>query len=293
MTPSTDSAATAFVPGHITGFFSAHTATNAAQAGSRGAGIALTDGVEVAVTPGSGCQLNGEEVSITAVDSVRTRLGVDAAVAATTSLPVGAGFGVSGAVALGTAIAANAVFDRAKTENELVTIAHCAEVDAGTGLGDVVAQARGGMPIRIDPGSPSHGHLDGLSARPRVEYVTFGERSTEAVLAGDTDRLTVAGESALSNLLEQPTVEQFMASSRTFAAEADLLTDDVAAAIEAVDDAGGEAAMAMLGNTVFALGDGLSTAGYEPESCAVDAGGARLVDPVASDADAADKKRTF
>ena len=293
MAPSTESAATAFVPGHITGFFSAHTAANAAQAGSRGAGITLTDGVEVTVTPGSGCRLNGEGVSITAVDSVRNRLGVDAAVEANTSLPVGAGFGVSGAVALGTALAANAIFDCAKTENELVTMAHCAEVDAGTGLGDVVAQARGGMPIRIDPGSPSHGHLDGVAARPRVEYVTFGELSTEDVLAGDTDQLTVAGESALSRLLERSTVDQFMASARTFATEADLLTDDVAAAIDAVDDAGGEAAMAMLGNTVFAVGDGLSAAGYEPKTCAVDVGGARLVDPAASDADAADKERTF
>jgi len=126
-----------------------------------------------------------------------------------------------------------------------------------------------------------------------VEYVTFGELSTEDVLAGDTDQLTVAGESALSRLLEQPTVDQFMASARTFAAKADLLTDDVAAAIDAVDDAGGEAAMAMLGNTVFAVGDGLSAAGYEPKTCAVDVGGARLVDPAASDADAADKERTF
>ena len=271
-------AATAFVPGHITGFFSAHTAATCEQAGSRGAGITLSDGVEVTVAPGSGCRLNGDDVSITAVDDVRTRLGVDAAVDATTSLPVGAGFGVSGAVALGTALAANAAFDCGKTENELITMAHCAEVEAGTGLGDVVAQARGGLPIRIDPGSPSHGHLDGLPARPRVEYVTFGELSTEDVLSGDTDDLTLAGESALSRLLERPTVEQFMASSRTFAEEADLLTDDVAEAIAAVDEVGGDAAMAMLGNTVFAIGDGLSAAGYDPQRCRTDAGGARLVD---------------
>ena len=271
-------AATAFVPGHITGFFSAHTAATCEQAGSRGAGITLSDGVKVTVAPGSGCRLNGDDVSITAVDDVCTRLGVDAAVDATTSLPLGAGFGVSGALALGTALAANAAFDCGKTENELITMAHCAEVEAGTGLGDVVAQARGGLPIRIDPGSPSHGHLDGLPARPRVEYVTFGELSTEDVLAGDTDELTLAGESALSRLLERPTVEQFIDSSRTFASEADLLTDDVAEAIAAVDEVGGDAAMAMLGNTVFAIGDGLSAAGYDPQRCRTDAGGARLVD---------------
>ncbi|RJX45170.1 sugar kinase [Halonotius aquaticus] len=278
--------ATAFVPGHITGFFSAHTATTCAQAGSRGAGITLTDGVEVTVSPGSGLRLNGETIEMLPVADVCTRLGVDAAVDATTSLPLGAGFGVSGALTLGTALAANTVFDCGKTENELITLAHCAEVDAGTGLGDVVAQARGGLPIRIDPGSPSHGRLDGLPARPQIEYVTFGEVSTETVLSGDTDELTRAGESALSHLLEWPTLDRFMTASREFAAEAGLVTDEVAAALDAVDEVGGDtgndidtgAAMAMLGNTVFATGEKLSAAGYDAHQCRVDAGGARLID---------------
>ena len=268
--------ATAFVPGHITGFFSVQSAAKPAQSGSRGAGVTLTDGVEVTVTPGSGCQLNGEDASITAVDSVRSRLGVEAAIDATTPLPLGAGFGVSGALALGTALAANAVFDCGKSENELITMAHCAEVEAGTGLGDVVAQARGGLPIRIDAGSPSHGRLDGVAARPRIEYVTFGELSTADVLADDTEALSRAGESALSHLLEWPTLDRFMSAAREFADDADLLTDDVADAIDAVDEAGGDAAMAMLGDTVFAVGDGLSAAGYDPERCRTDAGGARL-----------------
>jgi len=278
MAHENDSSVTAFVPGHITGFFSAHTATNCAQAGSRGAGITLTDGVEVTVTPGSGLRLNGEVIEVLPVADVCNHLGVEAAIDATTSLPLGAGFGVSGALALGTALAANAVFDCGKSENELISLAHCAEVEAGTGLGDVVAQARGGLPIRIDPGSPSHGRLDGLPARPQIEYVTFGEVSTEAVLSGDTDQLTRAGESALSQLLEWPTLDRFMTLSREFAADAELLTDEVADAIDAVDDAGGDAAMAMLGNTVFAVGDGLSAAGYDPQGCRTDAGGARLVD---------------
>ena len=268
--------ATAFVPGHITGFFSVQSAAKPAQSGSRGAGVTLTDGVEVTVTPGNGCRLNGEAASITAVDSVRSRLGVEAAVDATTPLPLGAGFGVSGALALGTALAANAVFDCGKSENELITMAHCAEVEAGTGLGDVVAQARGGLPIRIDAGSPSHGRLDGVAARPRIEYVSFGELSTADVLADDTEALSRAGESALSRLLEWPTLDRFMSAAREFADDADLLTDDVADAIDAVDEAGGDAAMAMLGDTVFAVGDGLSAAGYDPERCRTDAGGARL-----------------
>jgi len=270
--------ATAFVPGHVTGFFSAHPAPDPAVAGSRGAGITLSDGVTVTVSHGSGLRLNGEAVDIDPVETVLDRLGVVASVDAETPLPIGAGFGVSGAVALGTALAANAAFDCGKTENELVEVAHCAEVEAGTGLGDVVAQARGGLPIRLEPGGPRHGALDGLPARPRIEYVTFGRLSTETVLSGDTDQLSEAGATALDALLAEPSVEAFMGACREFAADAGLLTDDVSEAIAAVEAAGGQAAMAMLGRTVFATGTGLSDAGYEPTVCRVDAAGGRLVD---------------
>ncbi len=271
-------AATAFVPGHVTGFFSAHPDPDPAAAGSRGAGVALSDGVTVTVSRGSGTRLNGETVDIAPVDTVCDRLGVTASVDAETPLPIGAGFGVSGAIALGTALAANAAFDCGKTENEVVEVAHCAEVEAGTGLGDVVAQARGGLPIRLEPGSPRHGALDGLPARPRIEYVTFGELSTESVLSGDIDRLSEAGAAALEELLAEPTVDRFINSSRAFAADAGLLTDDVRETIAAVEATGGQAAMAMLGRTVFATDTGLSDAGYEPSVCHVDAAGGRLVD---------------
>jgi len=270
--------ATAFVPGHITGFFSAHPAAEPAEAGSRGGGLALSDGVRVTVAAGSGVSLNGEAIDVDPVDRVLNRLGVQAAIEAETPLPLGAGFGVSGALALGTALAANAAGGCGHTENELIEMAHCAEVEAGTGLGDVVAQARGGMPIRLEPGGPRHGTMDGIPATPQIEYVTFGELSTETVLSGDTSQLSTAGAVALDELLAEPTVKQFMLASRQFAAEAGLLTDDVREAIEAVEDAGGHAAMAMLGRTVFSVDGGLSAAGYDPAVCSVDAAGGRIIE---------------
>ena len=268
---------TAVVPGHITGFFSAHPAVDSAAAGSRGAGLALSDTARVTVSAGSGVRLNGKAIEVDPVDRVLETLGVTVAVAAETPLPLGAGFGVSGALALGTALAANAAADCGHTENELIEIAHCAEVEAGTGLGDVVAQARGGVPIRLEPGGPTHGVMDGIPAAPRIEYVTFGELSTETVLSGDTSQLSTAGETALDRLLAQPTVEQFMTASQEFAVEAGLLTDAVREAIAAVDAAGGQAAMAMLGRTVFAVDGGLSAVGYDPAVCGVDAAGGRIV----------------
>ena len=280
--------ATAFVPGHVTAFFSAHPHDRPAAAGSRGAGVTLTDGVAVTVSAAAGDDgarlLDGDPGAIGAVDDVLDALSVPAVdVAVETDLPIGSGFGVSGAAALGAALAANRAFDCGRSENELVRLAHEAEVDRGTGLGDVVAQARGGVPIRLEPGAPGIGALDGIPADARIEYVSFGELSTESVLGGDTTTLSAAGATALDRLRADPRLPTMMTAARGFARSADLLVPEVEAAVEAVEAAGGEAAMAMLGRTVFALGTGLSDAGYDPDACRIHPAGARLVDGEAVD----------
>jgi pantoate kinase len=277
-----DQPPTAFVPAHVTGFFTAEPDDDdPTAAGSTGGGLALSDGVTVRVEPAPPGTyeviLDREPLDTEAPKQVLRALRVDGArVLARSEVPLASGFGVSGALALGTALCANAVFDRELSENELVTVAHGAEVRAGTGLGDVVAQARGGIPVRLEPGAPGHGVLDGVPARSRVEYVTLGELSTEAVLSGDTEDLSHAGKRALSELVQEPTLERFIRSSRRFAREAGLLTDRVRDVILDVSDADGQSSMAMLGETVFALGTGLSDAGHDPEVCRVHPTGAHL-----------------
>ncbi|WP_227355561.1 pantoate kinase [Haladaptatus salinisoli] len=274
-----DEAGRAFVPGHITGFFSIHEADDSERAGSRGAGVTLSEGVTVAVEPAeeTSIELNGESF-VESGRRVLDALGVTARVTAATDLPLGAGFGVSGALALGTALAANERFDCGRSENELVTVAHVAEVEAGTGLGDVVAQARGGIPVRLEPGAPEYNRLDGVPKRARIEYRSLGELSTAEVLSGSTERISKAGVEALVALVNEPTLDTFMSESRRFAEKTGLLTDEVRDVIEDVHDAGGRASMAMLGRTVFALDDGLSDAGYDARACRTHHAGATLLD---------------
>ena len=271
-------AAKAFVPAHVTAFFSVHRHDDPAKAGSRGAGITLSDGVTVEVEPAPDTRLSieGDSAAVPPVERVLDALGVTARVGIAPELPIGAGFGVSGAAALGTALAANRAAECGYTENELIGMAHVAEVEAGTGLGDVVAQARGGIPIRLEPGAPGHGELDGVPETARIEYVSFGDLPTAEVIAGDTAPLSAAGESALGDLRTRPTLPDLFVLGREFAREADLLVPEVATAIGAVTDAGGEATMAMLGRTVVALGTGLTEAGYDAAACRVHPGGATL-----------------
>ncbi|MFB6270748.1 MAG: pantoate kinase, partial [Halobacterium sp.] len=234
-------AATAFAPGHVTGLFSVERADSPQRTGSRGAGVTLSAGVTTRVVPSdeTRVRLNGRDVDVDSVFGVLDALDATATVSAETDLPLGAGFGVSGAMALGTALAANSAFDAGRSENELVAVAHAAEVEAGTGLGDVVAQARGGVPMRVEAGAPPHGTLDGVPDARRIEYVSYGGLSTSDVIGGDTDQLSAAGERALAALRDHPTLPRFMALSREFSRDAELLDGRVAETVDAVTDAGG------------------------------------------------------
>ncbi|QZP36837.1 pantoate kinase [Halobaculum magnesiiphilum] len=283
--------ATAFAPGHVTAFFAPYPDRDPVRAGSRGAGLALSDGVEVTVRPADGTgegsdpagdaglaslELDGVPAGMEPVERVLAELNVAAEVEVFSDVPVGAGFGVSGAAALATALAANAAFELDRSENDLVRVAHAAEAAAGTGLGDVVGQFRGGLPVRLEPGAPGYGRMDGVPARPRVEYVSFGELSTERVLGGDLDPVREAGEAALTRLMRAPDEAELLAAGREFAVEAGLQVPEVAEAVEAVEAEGGLASMAMLGRTVYALGTGLSDAGYDPAACSIHPTGATL-----------------
>ncbi|MFB6082164.1 MAG: pantoate kinase [Halanaeroarchaeum sp.] len=272
-------AATAFVPGHVTGFFSIHRTDDPATTGSRGGGLALADGVTVTVEPAAPTTItvDGVAMAIDAVEGVLSALGETASVTVETDLPLGAGFGVSGAMALGTALAGNRVFDAGRSENELVRLAHVAEVQAGTGLGDVVAQARGGVPLRLEPGAPPEGTLDGIPAVADVEYLTLGELSTPDVLADRPERITRAGTAALETVRDRPTLDRFMTAALTFSEDVGLLTDDLQTVVDDVAAAGGQASMAMLGETVYALGTDLSEAGYDPERTRIHRAGATLL----------------
>lgn len=268
----------AFVPGHVTVFFSPVRHDDPERAGSTGAGLTLSDGVTVAFEPAAETQLtlNDQPIEVEPVERVLGTLSAAGRVAVESPIPIGEGFGVSGAMTLGTALAANHALGGTRSENELVSAAHVAEVESNTGLGDVVAQSRGGLPIRLASGAPGHGALDGVPAVAEIEYYSFGAVSTAAVISGDVAELQAAGERALAQLREEPTLETLFAAGRRFAREADLLTPRVEAVIEDVQAAGGEATMGMLGETIVALDRGLSEAGYDARGCETHPPGATL-----------------
>ena len=196
------------------------------------------------------------------------------------SMPLGSGFGASGAGALSCAYAINGAFGLALTADGVGEAAHSAEVASGTGLGDVIAQNAGGLVVRLSPGAPGVGVVDRIPVPPlKIDCIVRGPLSTEEVLSdpGTMRGVNREGERALKELLKRPILDRFVSLSWEFAQRSGLAKDWMEDAVEAVEASGGKAAMVMLGDAVFALNgrDALSEFG-DGISAKVNLGGAGL-----------------
>jgi pantoate kinase len=254
----------AWVPSHITGFFAAKRQDDPQRSGSIGCGLALALGATTTIEtspktdPKTEIVLNGQVSEAPVSRYVVDRLARSPVrVKTVLDMPFGAGFGSSGAGALGCAYALNAHFDLGLTANQAAAVAHVAEVTNRTGLGDVIGQNTGGLVIRLKPGAPGIGQVDRIPVPPlKVDYVVRGPISTKEVLSDQAmmKAVNTAGEAALKDLLKRPTLRDFMLLSRRFTVQAGLASDWALDAIEAVEAAGGMASMIMLGDGVFAFG---------------------------------------
>jgi len=238
----------AFAPGSVTAAF--------APAGSgdesMGASFAIEDGVVASVTRAdeSAVAVDGEPTDFEPVELALDALDVSARVDLGPAVPIGCGFGASGAATLATALAADEAFDLGRTREELVAVAHRAEVRAGTGLGDVFVQDLGGLVVGD---GTDRWRVPGEAA---VEYDSFGGIATEELLGDDElmARIERAGTRTLDALPAEPSFPELTRAAWSFAEATGLPTPRVRETVVAVEDAGGHASMAMVGETVFAVG---------------------------------------
>ncbi len=264
-----------FCPSSITCFFSPVLSDDPKRSGSIGVGIALKPGLVVSVWRGRReVRLNGREVRVPTVDTVMDALGFDGRVEFETDLPLGCGFGVSGAMALGLSTALTGCRFKA------ADIAHEAEVLNGTGLGDVTTQCYGGVVARINAATPSACKVETYLWDLTLDVVVFGPLPTGEVLR-DFRGIEGVGRECLKEFLRNPSVENLFKQSKRFSEETGLIDVDerIRDAVEAVESEGGMASMVMLGKAVFALkGDVLREIGGLYLKMRVDFCGVRLLD---------------
>lgn len=264
--------ASAFVPGHISGFFQVHTEfEDPARKGSRNCGLCIDTGVttDVKVKDDSSNKLkisiDGQE---SRAETTRTAAGeiletfertasveVDHSVQA----PIGAGYGVSGAGALGAVLALSRALDLGFDREEILKIAHKAEVLCRSGLGDVGPQMLGGAVIGLEPGSPPHGEWEKIDIREDLSVVcgTLGPLSTPDLLADSSfgEKTKELGESAMNDLLSDKNLDNFLKISQRFTAGLGIYDDEFLKILEEISSRSPLGASAvMLGRAIFAPG---------------------------------------
>lgn len=257
----------AFASGNISSVFKIIPHTDPARMHSLGMGFTIQEGVEATVSEHQHTQVffNGQDINFPTVQSVIVRLIQNTNISGIivnlySPLPLGCGFGLSGAASLATAYALNKLIGTDKDNETLAMIAHVAEVENRTGLGDVCSQYHGGCLVKLKEGAPLVADTLPIPEQP-IYYRYFGPIQTSEVLRNkdQAKRINSAADNALEVLhnltSSEPNPELFTACfavAKQFSAESGLLADPrVIDTIRQIENAGGVASMIMLGNGVF------------------------------------------
>jgi pantoate kinase len=286
--------AIAFAPGHITGFFEPVFSEDFNRTGSRGAGVNITLGAisEVIVEPSNSQNimifLNGKKssapVTTLAVKHLIGNNTLRIIIKTKLELPLGQGFGMSGAGALSACLSLVELIENISTE-DAIRAAHFAEVQSRKGLGDVIASCFGGIEIRKEPGLPPWGVIEHIPGQFEIVLCVIGKKiDTKKVLINQSlvNQISEYGRLYTKKILEKPSIENFFKLSKEFTFKTNIADENIKNAIVEIENYG-LASMCMLGNSIFAVGKTqdlcriLSKHG-EIYLCFVDEGGARVLE---------------
>lgn len=247
--------AEAFAPSHITGFFQIF------PNGSTGAGLNTSIGARTRVEVLDGSEstfiINGElssaPVSKRVLQLFAEQLPTSALrITHEIGYPIGYGMGMSGAGAFSLSLALNAICGEPCSYEECMERAVRAEIDSGTGLGDVVAQQFEGVMVGLAP-YPSRTVQIIPSEKRSVVCAFFEPLETKKIIRNEEwkQRINEVGAECMRLLLDDMTIPNFIELSRRFTFDTGLANDTVRRVLEAVP----ESSMAMLGQTAFAVTD--------------------------------------
>ena len=268
----------AFSPAGISSFFEICDRTvdgkpinDLERVGARGGGFGIQKGVmtEVSVSEAKANSIrvfiNGRlapeaETTITVVQMLLNKVNraYDVIVNHEVEVPIGAGFGSSAGGALTVGLALSNALDLSLTYNQIGRIAHVAEIKCKTGLGTVGPLMLGGCVLTVEPGAPGIAIIDRIpiSADHVIVAGVFEPIPTKQVLSSPEKRETVNrwGRKTLKAILDEPSVENFLACCLEFAEKAGFMTERVRQLVRLAEKAGAiGAAQNMVGEAVHAL----------------------------------------
>ena len=265
--------AKAFCPAHITGFFTAHLDDNQdslENLGSMGAGFSINQGVTTKVTiqrmkdqksnfkiTTNGYQSDKTDVSEYVLNEF-LKLGDFSKnffeIEHNISIPVGYGLGSSSAVALSLSYALDQALQTKLEKTIIGKIAHNAEVNCKTGLGDVLASYHGGFEIRVKAGAPGIGHVEKISTEKiSIIMICFSPISTNKFIKERLSQINGLGGKMVNQLLETKDYEHFQDMSLEFARYVDVMTPRIQKIVEELSSNNIKCGIALFGETIFSM----------------------------------------
>lgn len=263
--------ASAFAPGHLTGFFQiCDQPEDPLLKGSRGAGASITRGVRTRVTAETSEKadysifIDGKEsssafVSESVLGKMLEKLGEPHRIVVehTVEIPLGAGFGSSGGGALTLSMALNEALRLGMSFTETARVAHVAEIECRTGLGTVFAATVGGFGALVKAGGPGIGEAVKYdrSGDLSVVYLHYGPMATKDALSNPSLRMKIneLGGSLVDRIKDDLRPDLFMELSRKFTDHVGITTPRLMRILKAADDKEIPCTMAMFGEVVFTL----------------------------------------
>ena len=265
--------AAAFCPAHITGFFKAHLDDNQntlENLGSMGAGFSIKQGVTSKVKISQknhqdsnfkiiskGYQSDKTDVSefvlneFLKLDDFSMRF---IEIEHEISIPVGYGLGSSSAVALSLSFALDEALETKLDKKTIGQIAHNAEVNCKTGLGDVLASFHGGFEIRVKPGAPGVGTVEKIPMDEiSIIMICFSPISTNKFIKERLSQINGLGGKMVNKLLESKNYEHFQDMSLEFAKYVDVMTPRMQSIVDELSHNNIKCGIALFGETIFSM----------------------------------------
>ncbi len=234
-------AAKMIVPLHVTGLWLPMRTGDPLSTGSLGAGLLLSPPAVAEARPcgpGRRCGLRIEAPgAVRGTPSVvleAYRLAPGASMWSTVlRLPVPLGYGYAASAASALAALLPLLIEGRSLEH-VATLAHVAEVEAGTGLGDVVSMLYGrGLEVRLSPGAPGLARVESIPVSVTVIAAETGKATTTAEMHAKLSwRLHSLAAPRLARLLEEPRLSRFLEEARAFSIEAGFVDKELAAVLD-------------------------------------------------------------
>ena len=265
--------AIAFCPAHVTGFFKAYiekNETNLEKIGSTGAGFSIKQGVTTKVKiktknndkinfkiTTKGYQSDKTDISEYVLNEF-IKLGKFSNlffnIEHKITIPVGYGLGSSSAVALSLAFALDQALKTKLDKTVIGQIAHNAEVNCKTGLGDVLASYYGGFEIRDKPGAPGIGHVKKITLNKiSIIMICFSPISTNKFIKERLPQINGLGGKMVNKLLESKNYEHFQEMSLQFAKYVNVMTPKMQKVVNELSENNIKCGIALFGETIFSM----------------------------------------